>query len=531
MENPRLEHTAHGATVFYSRYLYSRHNPAHRPIAAARAVCAESRCLYIVPSPLLGYGLAELTESIPADSHVLAIEASQELFHLCSPHFSPGLLNNPKLTIVRLSDEASLNAVLENLGLWRFRRVRQVDLNGGAALHAPLYDSLIAFALEAQSSYWHNWHSLRIMGRHWVRHLFANLRWLPAALPYSSGDLPIVIAGAGPSLEESLNFIKKKRNLIELWATDTALGTLFSAGISPDVVTVLETQFWNHLDFHGAADRKITILADICSYPGSLTIPGCKISLFSSSFTELRLLNRLRTTFPNLPVIPPLGSVGLAAVQLALSFSTQPILLTGLDFSCVPGKSHAQSSSFHKWMLFSRSRLNPMPGWSAAMDRPRVRIKNFHGEEILSDGILAGYANHFRKCFSSSRRLFSLTGMADLGIPLLTESTAEAQLKSAQPTVPSAVNQSSPYSETLVNEFIAHEIQLLQETILRWNEYSSGGKAPEGLLSALEDIDHLYCGFPDEPPLPKSDNNFLFRAITRCRELYGDLIRFYPGMK
>ena len=110
MDEPRLEATDRGSTVFFKRYLYSQRDPTRRPRIIAQSVPPESRCLYLAISPLLGYGLDELLERVPADSHVIALETSQELFSLCRDHVDTALFEQRRLTWVRLSTKRVCSA-------------------------------------------------------------------------------------------------------------------------------------------------------------------------------------------------------------------------------------------------------------------------------------------------------------------------------------------------------------------------------------------------------------------------------------
>ncbi len=518
MDVPRLEDTGRGLTVFYDRYLYSKRDPARRSISVSETAPVKPRTLYIIPSPLLGYGLKELLNRITDDSFIIAIEVSQALFHLCSPFISNELSNHPRLSIVRLSDENNLKALLDNLGYWRFRRVHRIDLNAGSSQFPENYNRLTEFAINALAAYWRNKHVLRALGRHWVRHLFANLSSSSSLQsPRSWTGKPIVVTGAGPSLEDSLNFLIQYRELVEIWATDTSLGTLLSAGIRPDVISVLDTQFWNHMDFHGAAGTGIKIIADITSYPGSLSITGGRTAAYFSSFAELSVLKRLEKTVPGIRKIPPLGSVGLSTVYLALHCSNVPIFLTGLDFAYTPGKTHARGSSMHKWQLINLSRINPSPGWSSIMQRPRMKADGYGQQAIKTDRVLMGYAELFRDRFEESERLYMLTGGVDLGIPSVDSS--EALKLMIQVKKPEESVEKHPDHQEEVRIFLQNELQGLNQIIENWDNYNEKTEDAANLRRSLEEYEHSFCDFPNEHLFPEVDDVFLFQSVKRCREL------------
>lgn len=528
MNDPRLEDTGRGLTVLADgRYLYSKYQPQSRAAKIAASAPLESKCLYFVPSPLLGYGLSELADRIPEDSLVLAVETEQEIMALCSPELPERITSNPRIVQVRLSDISSLHALLYEIGPWRFRRIRRVDLSGGASLNPGLYDRLAAFLVQDLTSYWRNRHALGRFGREWTRHILANL----AEISYgekkfnSIADLHIsgipLVVGAGPSLETALPFIRKFRDKLWILAADTAIPALITAGINPDAAAVLETQAWNLLDFHGTDGSLLPVIADITAYPPSLTHTGGPCFLFSSDFAELNFVRRLDEANLRGCSIPPLGSVGLAALEVTMIRSDGPILLTGLDFAYKPGKSHARGTSFHQWQLSAQIRLNPHPGWEASIKRPRLESPDASGRPLKTDSILQGYAAILKDRYSGSGRFFVLApGGLDLGLPVLNESDAESLIlntssdEGAQESAPvNVINAESALA------FLDVEKSRLDLVIDKWDDYVDGRSSSADLTAALEGLDEIFSDFPDEPPLPKNEDSFLVRAATRSRQL------------
>jgi len=515
MNRPRLEETPRGLTVrLQGRYLYSKYNPAANPLRAAQAAPVRNRCIYFVPSPLLGYGLAELARRIPDDSIILTIEQSQELMALCSSDFlkNTETISRDSIISVRLSDKASLHSLLYSHEPWRFRRVERVNLSGGTALNPELYDELTLFLMEELKSYWRNRHALERLGREWIRHIFANLSEISrgetdfrAAEELQITKVPL-IAGAGPTLEESLDFIRRNRQELWVLAVDTALPAL---------------------DFHGSGGSGIPVFADITAYPPCLTHTGGPCYLFSSDFAELEFLKRLSGAGFRDFSMPPLGSVGLAALEIAGRISKSPILITGLDFAYSPGKSHARSSSFHRWQTSTRNRMNPHPGWEASIKRPRVKGKNAFGDTLDSDAVLQGYAALLRDRYSSDDRFRVLEpGGLDLGIPVIGFSEAEGILRENHQTGAGKPDSGVKHLKDKHFDraqaaalFLKDETERLKKTVAAWDDYAAGNGSAADVSKSLEGLDEVFADFPDQPPLPKEDDSFLVRGVRRVRQL------------
>lgn len=526
-----LEDTGRGLTVCWKgRYLYSPRDPSARPDRIAAAVPREHRCLYFVLSPLLGHGMEKLAERIPDDSHILALEVNQDLMAACSPVLEPTLTSTSCITWVRLSENTAIHQVLYQLGPWRFRRIRRVELSGGAVVDRPLYDDLEEFLSLDLVAYWKNRNALGRMGRQWVRHAYANLAaWEKNPRPEDAEDTKsdnaawkaTLVAGAGPSLETSVAFIREKRADIRLLSADTALPALLDAEIVPDAVVVLETQAWNFLDFHGSASSGIPVYADLTSYPATLEYTGGSVIPFSSDFAELNWLRRLDGAGLRNFRIPPLGSVGLAAVEIALETGQGPVLLTGLDFAYQPGKSHARGTSIHRWQMANINRLDPMPGYAALMRRPRLRTISAVGGEVWTDAILKGYASLLSDRYASTGRLFLLSpGGVNLDIPVLDEKHAAELLERPKSTGASPCRQSPDSPPALLcKRFLDEDVTRLMKIIREWDDYVLGSATPKRVADALEGMDQIFCDFPDEPPLPHENDAFLVRAVSRTRSL------------
>ena len=82
-EKPQLVQTDRGFSVLYrNKYLYSKYNPQQSIVSQIARVDIPDSTLVICLSPVLGYGLPELEEKLPASSYILALECDQRLMRL-----------------------------------------------------------------------------------------------------------------------------------------------------------------------------------------------------------------------------------------------------------------------------------------------------------------------------------------------------------------------------------------------------------------------------------------------------------------
>lgn len=385
-----LESVGDGLNVIWNGSpLYSRYQPRH---GAERGLpTAEDRVLYFVPSPLLGYGLDKFLEKLPASSHVFCVEFDSDLIAITEKH----LANWQTLQVDFLAapNEKNTDTLLKKLNMDRFDRCICFHVNGGHLLSSDLYQAIYRFCCHALQTHHQNREVLQKNGDLWLSHFIKNLALLPQTQSYNlepSHD-PILVVGAGASLEKILNDIKRYRRSFRLVAVDTAVPCLLAHDIVPDLVFILESSYHNLQDFISFPRDNLVIIRDLTSFPQQARLFSCYQALFLTHFAPLSLLKRLQNAIPLL-TLPPLGSVGVAALGFALKITKGPIFFTGLDFSFHLGKNHARGAYSHQLSLQNWHRLAPNPMLSQQLTRPLIPQENGYGEKIYTDPILLNYA-------------------------------------------------------------------------------------------------------------------------------------------
>jgi hypothetical protein len=425
---PLLKETGGGPTVFYKgKFLYSSKDPQ----AAGRRLAAEARVLpsslVFIPSFGLGYGVRELLERLPPDCHILCVERDPALMFLAEERALPGFRGEARLTVIQAGDLLPVQQALARLSPGSFRRVVRLDLCGAARLYPEFYREVESYLAREIRVYWQNKMTLIHLGLLYVRNLFANLPLLPRARDLAGLflDRPLIVVGAGPSLPRTLPLVRELHGRAAVLAVDTALPFLLASGVVPDFVIALEPQFVNIHDFSVSGDWTVPLLADVCSSPQVIRLCLQKgkspVYFFSSAFHPLALWERL-TNAGLLPLaIPPLGSVGVAAVHVALRLTRSPVLLAGLDFSYPFGRAHAPGSPGDRRDLATTDRLHALgqAEFLSLRERPLVSLAGKGGGRVESDLILSSYAQNLNAVIGGERRVFDLNPFGlPLGAPL-----------------------------------------------------------------------------------------------------------------
>jgi hypothetical protein len=531
---PQIISAQKGLSVFYKgRALLSRFDPAGQAEKILSTFLpAKERTLYLCPSPLFGYGLEAFLEKLPENSALLCVEADRILYEW-TLGFLPSC--SGKLTFVHTEDAAALcRFVLEKWGQRVFRRVELVQLTGGFGLAPKLYQAFADTLRHEIQIEWGNAMTLSRLGRLYIRNAIRNLPLLlsPNIASLDLGAMPVIVAGAGPSLDEWCLRQKSFEGAFVI-AVDTALLPLLQRRIKPDLVVALEAQHWNLRDFAGAggfsSPLAIPLAMDLSALPATARCLGAPPMLFWSRWTDLRIFSRLADSFPPLPLpppLPPLGSVGLSAVALALRITTGDVLTVGLDFSFTLDKYHCRGSPAHLAALRTSTRLTGLfsAAAAAAFCGGSFPALSKSGAPVRTDAALRQYRALFEAEFGGNARVFDIEGSGlPLGVQTLTMEEAAARFfcsrtdmaRNASLPGGGRCGRRAPLHKQKLTCFVEHESAILTEIL----EILTGKRsaAPERLDFLLDEADYLWAHFPDcaagggrRPPA--TDGGFLKRV-------------------
>ena len=529
-EQPSLIDTGKGFSVSYlGRLLYSRYDPSRNPLAAIKTTSIRNETLVICPSPVLGYALGELLDILPKDCLVLAVECDENLMAFSAAHIPERVLKHPSLRYIRTSVPAKVVEYIDGLRMPPFRRCLRLDLSGGAALNGQFYGDAVRLVDGYIQQCWRNHVTLMKLGRNYARNFFRNLPSFassrqPETLFVSARKKTLIVAGAGPSLDGTISFMRNHRDELFILAVDTALRALKDASIVPDAVVLVESQFWIGRAFIGFRDSRIPIIADLTARPGAIAALDGPRAFFLSEYANLKYLGRFLAECDFLPVIQPLGSVGLAALELARNIAQPetPIFFTGLDFSWGRGLTHSRGAPAANDERTQSTRLSP-PGSRVPSLSPGVtEVRGKENNAVFTDPALSGYANLCAATFAqfsdipgqgsvrSSQSFLDLgtTGL-DMGFPRVTTAEAESVLEGvreknrpgrAQETG-SGGKAAGTATTTAQNNAIRAFLESEKKKIESVRSVLTGERAIENaqefLAGEIGEMDYLFAHFPD----------------------------------
>jgi hypothetical protein len=489
--------------------LLSGIDPVRRAEKVADAVSVKDRTLYFCPSPLYGYGLERFLSRLEKEANgsaVLCIEADPQLYELSTENFPHSLAADKKLALTDICGIEEICAhVRGNWGARAFRRVEIIRFSGGWQLFPDLYDSLCEALRRQIANDWSNALTLTKLGRLYIRNALRNL---PLLLHFSSiaqlsfGEAPILVLGAGPSLDEVLDclagyfakeFADPENRCFKIVCVDTALGALKDRGIVPDLAVILESQHWNLRDFIGCRGWNVPAAIDLSALPASALLLN-EGFFFMTPWTCLSIFERLRQTGLLPAIVAPLGSVGLSAVQLSRQLTAGKIICAGLDFSFTQDKFHARSTPGHRDKLNRHTRFGALAN-TAAFDAATVAAVSKSGSLVYTNAVLQNYRSLFEQEFSGDLRLFDIEGTGlSLGLKTLSAKEVISELSFGNSCI-KPVQKLNGVDKMRLDKFLEEERKRLLELRSILTGETAAGKMR--LKELISECDYLWAHFPD----------------------------------
>ncbi len=474
--------------------------------------------LYIVISPLLFKGIKELKRFTGTSKNILLIENNHELYNFSLNFMEPELRDLPYF----YTDNSPLPAEIINfLNSGSFRRICPVYLNSSYFFDRNYYKNLVNEMSSYIQRLWKNRLTMIHMGRLWSRNIFLNLEFLPDSCEINSiyTNKNVLVAAAGESLEIAIEVIKENRDQFFLIAVDTALGTLLSNRITPDLCVVLEAQHANLMDFYYPEAFNIPAVFDLTSSPEVIRKHCGKKYFILSEYTDTSLIKILKANYLCPPLIPPLGSVGIAALYLALKISSSEVLFTGLDFSFTPDKYHSNGSPTHKLSLMNWQRLKPPQYFEAVLAPNRHKCKDKSGRTVFTDPIMESYSERIIELDKIDKRLID-TAVYGLEVcsKHITLNEVTATVSSIDIKIENEKHTGSVYKAAAIKTFINSELDKLNRASEEVVVFLNGeDKRNDDLIQKLKELDYCFYFFPDYRNSPVVERSFLKRFLVSSR--------------
>lgn len=503
-QKPCVVETPQGFSVSYKeRFLYSKYNPSKNIINTVQNLNLLPNSIIICLSPVLNYGIKELISKLPENCLVVFAEADKNLYDFSYNQLKEFLCN--KEIIYPAPEELNNLPVLlfDKNAEGKYKRVIRIDFSAGVQFNQPFYEQLISVCTNNIMTFWKNRITLTKFGRKYSHNFFKNLQMLKKSLPiqnfFCAVEKPILVFGAGQSLDSFLENSNLDYSKFYILCVDTALNPLLKRNIIPDGVFVEEAQSVISKAFTGCLNKNVHLFAGLSSLPALPRL--CKektFSFFTTEYTNAKFLCDLKNKSFLPPVNRPYGSVGITTVYYALQFrkdSSIPVYVTGLDFSYSAGITHAKDALANILRHSSSNHLKPVNNYNAAFNNNAVSFKDKNQNTFFTTPSLKSYADIFNNLFEGTPGLFDA---GKSGIPLSIESRIPSNTQSVKENKIKETEYTSQQINEL-NDYLLNEKRELEylKALLTGKEKIAPSELETSIKKIAEKKDYLFLHFPD----------------------------------
>jgi hypothetical protein len=244
--------------------------------------------------------------------------------------------------------------------------VRIIEWQPARDHYGERYIRLLAAAAAALRRFDAGRRTLRAFGRRWFRNFFRNLRLLRSFPLYRELPVPILVTGAGPSLEKSIPQIeglKEGRGCFIIAASSSVMALRYR-GIVPDLALSTDGGPWALLHLYelfrgkgqgGNPALAAALSASLPSQCGELPV----LWIGDGSLWQGAILRGLG--IPHL-VLPQRGTVTAAALDLAFALGRGRVYIAGMDLETRDIRTHTRPYGFDRLWREGASRFRPEYG-------------------------------------------------------------------------------------------------------------------------------------------------------------------------
>lgn len=420
------------------RWLASRFDPA---LEARRSLAAapDEPGLVVLGGLGLGYELEAAVQRW-SDAPVVVVDDPAWIYEVARHRDLGALWSHPRVTLCRSDEE--LKAFLE---AWEFPVITTLMWRPGEEADPARASHWRALVAEAQARNQVNFATGRRFFDLWRRNRDRNEASLGPARPLHflegvwSGR-PVVVAAAGPSLAEDLDWMGRYRDRFVLVAVDTAWSSLGAHGFVPDVVVALDGQYWNVRHLDRPLPATTLLVTEAVGPPKAFRLAPDRTFVAASSVPLLRASEGGR--WGELGALPSGGSVATAAYSLARLGGASLVVFAGLDLGYPRGQTHVPGSQFEEAIHRRSHRLGPSETLGLGLrDRTlSTLVVDGEGRPLESDPKFGVFAHWLERSIAAHPELavyrLNRRGRSLRGVEVLGPHVAEAWPKVEPWSVP-----------------------------------------------------------------------------------------------
>ncbi len=216
------------------------------------------------------------------------------------------------------------------------------------------------------------------------------------------GDKYALVCGAGPSLNENLDLVKKHRENFTIFGVDSSLLPLYKKGIEPDYILSIDPCNTS-LFFEGYKSERTILIASIHTHYEGIKSWQNKIYFYfpipikKFDFWLLDLIEG----YNKIPFLTPFNNCGSTSVLLAHQLGYKEIAIMGLDFSYTGNRWYTQEAVTEE--IFGLEKIDSEDKIRNNFHKLGLeKVYNCRGEMVYTDSTFKVYASTLENYYNTN---------------------------------------------------------------------------------------------------------------------------------
>lgn len=380
-------------------FIHSRVDPLREAERFIQDIDVTGRDLVVVFGFGFGYHIEELLKKAGSDITILTVEKNPLIIRKAlESRDLRELLSRRNLILTIDPDEDELATIMHGKSS---RNVLFVTHRGSHQVYPEYYSNMLSIMKSYISTKDVNIATLAKFEKTWTSNIARNIGVIAdscGANVFYNGfkGIPAIVVAAGPSLTDSIPFIRENSTRALIIAVDTSYKILLSYGITPHFCVSVDAQLINSRYFEGVPESETVLIADPMVHPSTFRFFKGEVTVTGVAFEMMKWIENICGARGELTHG---GSVSTNAYDFAKRLGASPVILVGQDLSFTNGLAHVKGSyldeqihnktmRFNNAQMFNRRQLTYLP---------KIMLPGINGGKVHSTQKMVIFINWFEK--------------------------------------------------------------------------------------------------------------------------------------
>ena len=365
--------------------------------------CAHYDCI-IVSGFGFGYHIEKILQKIKHDATLLVLERFAWMIKaaMCNRDLQ-SIFNDKRLILLINPSDDDIAVTMKGRSSYKtlfitHRGSFQIDPEG--------YTNLQRIAKAYLSTKEVNIATLAKFEKLWTSNIAKNIKTIIAHPPASAffnkfTTIPAIIVNAGPTLTESIPFIKENCTNALIIAVDTTYKVLEYYNIQPHFCITVDPQLINARYFEGVHKSKTILIADPMVHPSTFLLYSGRKAITGVAFEMMQWIETIIGDYGKLRYG---GSVSTNAYDFAKRLGANPIVMVGQDLAFTRGLAHVKgayldehvylrTNRFYTVEMFNRLQLTALP---------KIFVKGIKSKQVHTNQKMMIFISWFSRLHDSA---------------------------------------------------------------------------------------------------------------------------------